>query len=49
MLELNYVVLFQRQSEQDLIAASRHVKDSEFRYAVDVPRLVETVEALLGE
>ncbi len=49
MLELNYVVLFQRQSEEDLVAAPRHVKDSEFSYAVDVPRLVETVEALLGE
>ncbi len=49
MLELNYVVLFQRQSEEDLIAAPRHAKDSEFSYAVDVPRLVETVEALLRE
>jgi capsular polysaccharide biosynthesis protein len=49
MLGLNYVVLFQRQSEEDLIKAPRHVKDSEFTFAVDVPRLVETVEALLAE
>ncbi len=49
MLELTYVVLFQRQSEQDLIAAPRHAKDSEFSFSVDVPRLVETVKTLLGE
>ena len=49
MLELNYLVLFQRQSEQDLVAAPRHVKDSEFTFAVDVPRLVAMVKILLGE
>ena len=48
MLALNYVVLFQPQSEADLLAAPRHVKDSEFAYSVDVPRLVATVEALLA-
>jgi hypothetical protein len=48
MLELEHVVLFQRQSEEDLAAAPRHVKDSTFAYAVDVPRLVQTVEALAG-
>jgi hypothetical protein len=48
MLELEYVVLFQRQSEEDLIAAPRHVKDSEFAYSVDVPRLVETMKVLIG-
>ena len=48
MLELEHVVLFQRQTEDDLASAPRHMKDSTFSYAVDVPRLVETVEALLG-
>jgi len=48
MLELNYVVLFQPQSEEDLLAAPRHVKDSEFAFSVDVPQLAATVEALLA-
>jgi len=48
MLELEHVVLFQRQTEEDLARAPRHMKDSPFAYAVDVPKLVETVTALLG-
>ena len=48
MLELNYVVLFQPQSEEDLLAAPRHVKDSEFAYSVDVENIIETVKALGG-
>ena len=48
MLGLEHVVLFQRQSEETLASAPRHMKDSPFTYAVDVPRLVDTVEALLG-
>ncbi len=48
MMELEHVVLFQPQSEADLTSAPRHVKDSPFAYAVDVPRLVETVKALLA-
>ena len=47
MLELTYVVLFQRQSEADLINTPRHVKDSEFAFEVDVPGLMETVKSLL--
>ena len=47
MLDLEHIVLFQPQSETDLGNAPRHVKDSPFAYAVDVPRLVETVKALL--
>jgi capsular polysaccharide biosynthesis protein len=47
MLELEHVVLFQRQTEEALAAAPRHMKDSPFSYAVDVPKLVETVRALL--
>ena len=49
MLELNHVVLFQRQSEEKLIAAPRHQKDSEFSFTVDVPRLAEAVKAVLAE
>ncbi len=48
MLELEHVILFQRQSEEVLASAPRHMKDSPFSYAVDVPRLVQTVEALLS-
>ncbi len=47
MLELEHVVLFQRQSEAALAAAPRHVKDSTFAYAVDVTRLAETARALI--
>ncbi len=47
MLELDHVVLFQRQSEEALESMPRHMKDSPFSYAVDVPKLVETVKALL--
>jgi len=46
MLELEHVVLFQRQSEEAL-AAPRHAKDSAFTYVVDVPKLLTTVESLL--
>ena len=49
MLELDHVVLFQRQSEQDLLDHPRHAKDSEFQFSVDVESLVQTVEALLGQ
>ena len=48
MLELEHVVLFQRQSEDVLAGAPRHMKDSPFSYAVDLPKLVETVAALAG-
>ena len=48
MLELEHVVLFQRQTEEDLARAPRHMKDSIFAYAIDAPKLVETVEALLN-
>ena len=44
MLGLEHVVLFQRQSEEALANAPRHVKDLPFAYAVDVPKLVETVK-----
>jgi capsular polysaccharide biosynthesis protein len=47
MLGLEHVVLFQRQSEEVLASTPRHVKDSTFSYAVDVPKLVETVKALI--
>jgi capsular polysaccharide biosynthesis protein len=47
MLKLEHVVLFQRQTDEALANAPRHVKDSPFTYAVDVPRLVETVKRLL--
>ena len=49
MLGLEHVVLFQRQSEEVLASMPRHMKDSPFSYAVDVPRLVETIEALMKE
>lgn len=48
MLGLEHVVLFQRQSEEVLESMPRHQKDSPFSYAVDVRKLVETVEALLN-
>jgi capsular polysaccharide biosynthesis protein len=48
MKELEHVVLFQPQTEEALAKAPRHMKDSPFSYAVDVPRLVETVQALLA-
>jgi len=48
MLELEHVVLFQRQSQEVLEAMPRHMKDSPFSYAVDVPKLIETVTALIG-
>ena len=47
MLELEHVVLFQRQSDEVLASMPRHVKDSTFAYAVDIPKLVETVKALV--
>jgi capsular polysaccharide biosynthesis protein len=49
MLELDHIVLFQKQWEQDLLAHPRHAKDSEFQFSVDVERLVQTVKALLGQ
>jgi capsular polysaccharide biosynthesis protein len=48
MLGLEHVVLFQRQSEEVLASMPRHMKDSPFSYAVDIPKLTETVEALIG-
>jgi capsular polysaccharide biosynthesis protein len=48
MLGLEHVVLFQRQSQEALDAAPRHMKDSPFAYAVDVKRLVQTMKALIG-
>ena len=48
MLELEHVVLFQRQSEEVLESMPRHMKDSPFSYAVDVPKLTETVRALMN-
>jgi capsular polysaccharide biosynthesis protein len=47
MLGLEHVVLFQRQSDDVLASMPRHMKDSPFSYAVDMPKLVETVKALL--
>jgi capsular polysaccharide biosynthesis protein len=47
MLELEHVVLFQRQSDEVLASMPRHVKDSTFSYAVDIPKLIETVKALI--
>jgi capsular polysaccharide biosynthesis protein len=47
MLGLEHVVLFQRQSEEVLASMPRHAKDSTFSYAVDIPKLVETVKALI--
>jgi hypothetical protein len=49
MLGLEHVVLFQRQSQEGLAGVGRHIKDSPFSYAVDAPKLVETVRALLAE
>jgi capsular polysaccharide biosynthesis protein len=48
MLGLEHVVLFQRQSEEVLATMPRHMKDSPFSYAVDIPKLIETVKALIG-
>jgi hypothetical protein len=47
MLGLEHVVLFQRQSAEALASMPRHVKDSTFAYSVDIPKLVETVKALI--
>jgi capsular polysaccharide biosynthesis protein len=47
MLGLEHVVLFQRQSKEVLASMSRHAKDSTFSYAVDIPKLIETVKALI--
>jgi capsular polysaccharide biosynthesis protein len=47
MLGLEHVVLFQRQSDEVLASMPRHIKDSPFAYAVDIPKLVETVKALI--
>ena len=47
MLGLEHIVLFQRQSDEVLASMPRHVKDSAFSYSVDVPKLVETVKALI--
>jgi Glycosyltransferase 61 len=49
MNRFNHVVLFQHQSQEALLKDPRHQKDSEFSYEVDVPRLVETVAALMKE
>jgi hypothetical protein len=49
MNKFNHVVLFQHQSQEALLKDPRHLKDSEFSYEVDVPRLVETVDALMRE
>jgi hypothetical protein len=47
MLGLQHVVLFQHQSDEILASMPRHVKDSTFAYAVDIPKLLETVKALV--
>ena len=47
MVGLEHVVLFQRQSAEALASMPRHVKDSTFAYAVDIPKLLETVKALV--
>ena len=47
MLGLEHVVLFQHQSDEILASMPRHVKDSTFSYAVNIPTLVETVKALI--
>jgi capsular polysaccharide biosynthesis protein len=47
MLGLEHVVLFQRQSDEVLASMPRHIKDSPFSYAVEIPKLVETVKALI--
>jgi len=48
MLGLEHVVLFQRQSEEILAGAGRHVKDSPFSYEVDLPKLTGTVRRLIA-
>jgi capsular polysaccharide biosynthesis protein len=47
MLGLEHVVLFQHQSPEVLASMPRHAKDSTFSYVVDIPKLVETVKALI--
>jgi capsular polysaccharide biosynthesis protein len=47
MLGLEHVVLFQRQSDEVLASMPRHKKDSPFSYSVDIPKLIETVKALI--
>jgi capsular polysaccharide biosynthesis protein len=49
MLGLEHVVLFQRQSDKILASMPRHMKDSPFSYAVNIPKLVETIRSLLAE
>jgi Glycosyltransferase 61 len=49
MLDLEHIVLFQRQSAEDLASAPRHAKDSTFAYSVDVSGLVDAVQALVSE
>jgi len=49
MNRFEHVVLFQHQTHEALLRDPRHLKDSEFAYDVDVPRLVETVETLMRE
>ena len=49
MNRFEHVVLFEHQSQEALLKDPRHLKDSEFSYDVDVPRLVETVETLMKE
>jgi hypothetical protein len=49
MLELNHVVLFQRQSDAEKRRSqSRRLKDARFVFSVDVARLVQTVKALIA-
>jgi capsular polysaccharide biosynthesis protein len=47
MLGLEHIVLFQRQSAEALASMPRHMKDSTFSYAVEIPKLVQTVKALI--
>jgi capsular polysaccharide biosynthesis protein len=49
MNRFEHVVLFEHQSQDALLSDPRHLKDSEFSYEVDVPRLVETVGTMLRE
>jgi hypothetical protein len=49
MNRFEHVVLFEHQSQEALLSDPRHLKDSEFSYEVDVPRLVETVGTMLRE
>jgi hypothetical protein len=37
-----------RQSDEVLASTPRHMKDSPFSYAVDIPKLVETLKAVIG-